>query len=603
MLPIDDNPILDLLRRRIRVTERPSRPPWPSWSASGPTTTTAACCSRAGSGPGARWWPRPRSVAPCSQDLRQDGPFHIGVLLENTSEYLFLLAGAALVGAVIVGINPTRRGAELATDIRRPTASWSSPTRPNGPCWTGWTWDWRPTGCWWSTATPTAGRVRRQGHRTGRRPVRDAGADDLYLLIFTSGSTGGPKAVRMTQGRAARASAGMGFTPDDVLYSAMPLFHGNALSAAVLPAIAGGATLVLRRRFSASGFLPDIRDCRGHLLQHRRAGHLPHRGHPPHRARPRPPAALRPRARDLGPGQGGLHRAVRRPVHRGVRLERERHRPRAGPRRPARGPGPGPARDDVAVVDADTVEECPRAVFDDEGRLTNAAEAIGELVGRQAAVQLRGLLQQPRGRRRAHPQRLVLVGRPRLPRRRRGLLLRRPDQRLAPGGQRELRRRAGRAHPRPVPGVGRGGRLRRARQPHRRPGDGGPRARAGRRPSIPTPSPPSWPPRPTWAPSGRPATCGSSPPSRSPPPTRWTRGRCGPSMWNTADPVWHRVGRSADFVPMTAEDVAELDGRSWPTGGPTCWGPVAMTVGSRSTSMPRGTREHAESGQRPSFQK
>ena len=53
------------------------------------------------------------------QDLRRDGPFHVGILLENTPEYLFLLAGAALVGAVVVGINPTRRGAELATDITK----------------------------------------------------------------------------------------------------------------------------------------------------------------------------------------------------------------------------------------------------------------------------------------------------------------------------------------------------------------------------------------------------------------------------------------------------------------------------------------------------
>ena len=40
----------------------------------------------------------------------------------------------------------------------------------------------------------------------------------------------------------------------------MPLFHGNALSAAVFPAFASGATLALRRKFSASHFLPDIRD-------------------------------------------------------------------------------------------------------------------------------------------------------------------------------------------------------------------------------------------------------------------------------------------------------------------------------------------------------
>src|ERR1017187_10245697 len=50
-------------------------------------------------------------------DLRRPGPFHVGVLLENTPEYLFLLAGAAMSGAVIVGVNPTRPGAELANDI------------------------------------------------------------------------------------------------------------------------------------------------------------------------------------------------------------------------------------------------------------------------------------------------------------------------------------------------------------------------------------------------------------------------------------------------------------------------------------------------------
>lgn len=50
--------------------------------------------------------------------LRVDGPFHIGVLLPNTAEYLFWLGGAALSGAVIAGVNPTRRGAELEAEIR-----------------------------------------------------------------------------------------------------------------------------------------------------------------------------------------------------------------------------------------------------------------------------------------------------------------------------------------------------------------------------------------------------------------------------------------------------------------------------------------------------
>src|SRR5579862_75971 len=50
-------------------------------------------------------------------ELRRPGPFHVGVLLDNVPEFTFWLGGAALVGGVVVGINPTRRGAELERDI------------------------------------------------------------------------------------------------------------------------------------------------------------------------------------------------------------------------------------------------------------------------------------------------------------------------------------------------------------------------------------------------------------------------------------------------------------------------------------------------------
>src|SRR5207253_7350102 len=56
--------------------------------------------------------------AATANELRRPGPFHVGVLLETGPEYLFWLGGAALSGATIVGINPTRRGAELARDVR-----------------------------------------------------------------------------------------------------------------------------------------------------------------------------------------------------------------------------------------------------------------------------------------------------------------------------------------------------------------------------------------------------------------------------------------------------------------------------------------------------
>ena len=50
-------------------------------------------------------------------DRRGEGPFHVGALLDNGPEYSMLLGGAAVAGAAVVGINPTRQGAELARDI------------------------------------------------------------------------------------------------------------------------------------------------------------------------------------------------------------------------------------------------------------------------------------------------------------------------------------------------------------------------------------------------------------------------------------------------------------------------------------------------------
>ena len=44
-------------------------------------------------------------------------PPHVGVLFDNIPEFPMWLCAAAMVEAVVVGINPTRRGAELARDV------------------------------------------------------------------------------------------------------------------------------------------------------------------------------------------------------------------------------------------------------------------------------------------------------------------------------------------------------------------------------------------------------------------------------------------------------------------------------------------------------
>jgi fatty-acyl-CoA synthase len=97
-----------------------------------------------------------------------------------------------------------------------------------------------------------------------RRPV---GIDDLALYIYTSGTTGLPKAARISHGRILQWSywfAGMmEVTPADRMYNCLPMYHsvgGVQTPGAML--VAGGS-VVLREKFSASGFWKDVRrwDC------------------------------------------------------------------------------------------------------------------------------------------------------------------------------------------------------------------------------------------------------------------------------------------------------------------------------------------------------
>jgi fatty-acyl-CoA synthase len=210
-----------------------------------------------------RRWTWAETVA-CSQDWgdwllahRPDGPFHVGVLLDNLPEFAFLFGAAALSGAVVVGLNPTRSVPELRRDIgltdcglvvtesrhaglARAAADDvlvhvidEMPPPPPGR---------RDPGMWASTM---------------------AGSEDLFLLLFTSGSSGDPKAVRCSNGpivrRGRRVAEVTGITSEDTGYEAMPLFHSSAIIAGWAPMLVAGATLALRRRFSASQFLPDIR--------------------------------------------------------------------------------------------------------------------------------------------------------------------------------------------------------------------------------------------------------------------------------------------------------------------------------------------------------
>lgn len=115
-----------------------------------------------------------------------------------------------------------------------------------------------------STLDPDLAAALR-GHRDPAHWLnqRSCSAGDPAFINFTSGTTGYPKGVVLEQRTSSRAmmiGAALGLRDgDESFYIPTPAYHAMGLAWASL-GLRLGATLILRRHFSASRFWPDIRD-------------------------------------------------------------------------------------------------------------------------------------------------------------------------------------------------------------------------------------------------------------------------------------------------------------------------------------------------------
>nr|WP_211243130.1 AMP-binding protein [Rhodococcus oryzae] len=324
--------------------------------------------------------------------LRVDGPFHIGVLLENTPEFLFWLGGAALSGAAIVGINPTRRGAELEAEVRYVDCQ--------------------------LIVTDAAGMAQLRGldlglaedrfllvdhpayaERVAAHRVAAPAADPevsgstLFLLLFTSGTTGMSKAVRCSQGRLARLAhantAKYGHVREDVDYCCMPLFHGNALMALWAPALANGATVCLTRKFSATGFLPDVRFFGATYFTYVGKA-LAYLMATPERPDDHDNTLVRGFGTEASPeDRAEFVRRFGAELFEGYGSSEGAGSVRLDPAAPDGALG-RPAHAEIAVVNPDSLVECERASLDEHGRVLNPDAAIGEMVDKGGAKRFEG---------------------------------------------------------------------------------------------------------------------------------------------------------------------------------------------------------------------
>jgi fatty-acyl-CoA synthase len=341
-----------------------------------------------------------RFAALYRERLDPERPPHVGVLLDNTPDYVFALCGAGLIGAAVVGLNHTRRGEHLAGDIahtdvqlliteprhqdllQAPAAGWDLPggilvsTRfaavGDPPVSAGVLLEEA------LSAAVESDKVRDNSERTRGD---ECGADVLWALLFTSGTSAAPKAVRCTQRRllttGQRMSTMLDVGPGDVGYAAMPLFHANSLMSGLAPALVAGASLSLARRFSASGFLPDVRhygatwfNYTGKLLAYLLA--TPEQGDDADNT-----------LKIAFGNEGSPHVVEAAATRFGIKIvdvfgstEGAIALDRTG------GPPPGSVgrlRQGILVVDSEG-RELPRARFEGEGRLVNADQCVGEIV-------------------------------------------------------------------------------------------------------------------------------------------------------------------------------------------------------------------------------
>ena len=192
----------------------------------------------------------------------------VALMLPNCPDYVAIWLGITAVGGAVALVNPQLTGPALrhalaaaspahiivAAALEPALATLGEPLPVSPVVWThgaGGAARRLDTLIETLPATPLTGQER-----------HPPAPGDLALYIYTSGTTGLPKAAKVSHRRVAEWAlwfAGMIDTqPDDRMYNCLPMYHSVGGVVAVGAMLAGGGSVLIRDKFSASRFWDDI---------------------------------------------------------------------------------------------------------------------------------------------------------------------------------------------------------------------------------------------------------------------------------------------------------------------------------------------------------